>query len=1132
MRYLILTFLISSLINLILGLDASTNPTFYLSSNSLCQSECGSEEKPFSTFREAINTLSALKLDSIVLLVDQGEYYGQDNQQINIDFNLEIRSKNPNYKTIIDCQSTSYAFKAIGSTTLLIKGFIIKNCVAFKGGAIYTENQETTLENIIFMSNSAQLGSAVFSSAEVLDIKSCLFLSNLGSSSIIEINQSFSKISNSRFVNNLVKDIQCGPMATRVDSTESYFTSSCSSACEMYDQINSGSLCNNTITSGLSDCNLDGICDLFIETNENCPSDCTADQVLDQQFCNINGICEPTLGESFKNCPIDCVAELVPGWKFEKFDYEISKPKQTFTNYSNPIEIDFLSFPSIIALIGKGKVLISGKLSSKLSITETRDYYFKLQTSNLATIVYLDGRVLFDNFFKTNGDENQMTFERKLLLSSEKPHFIEVYFTATNDFQRELDLFWRTSSQDEFSLIPSSFISLIEKIECGDGICNEEPSTCLIDCHDQFEPNCSPTSPALPLQSYYYPIQDTIGTLLNTQYLSTLPGIKYMSQGIDLSTGKSKPTALFAHTYCDETSFSVVHFHYRDTVYTVPPGVNAQISPQCTSDSTMKFFSSASAFSKNEAEKWGISNNINGNYKAVTVAVSYGHSENSKKANETQDNFDRNFYQSTVLCKMYKINMVEPYRWNPRFIQDIGNAYYEHEDAQYAKNMTTENMIKVINNYGSGFYKSATLGGKLEQLTSIENSYLQKVSSYEIEKNNNYALAVSVSAGIFKGKASQRGSIDKSTSQAQMEEYIKNSKRSTLTVVGGAPGSYGEEEPNAFETWTNSLDKLPAPIEGAIGFVSDILPSSWYFKGGFNVKEIWEEAEQRIFKGLLKQLKFKYTNPKDASIDSLINSLGKTQGLYVLIGCSFNSASKPVKVKIENQATPFGFTKDVLFATPADKSFSLFGLDLNDEQGLRSIQFIGSNGNPIVLSSCDEFKLISTLSTRQYRMRPAGSKFVNSKPPPNELTIQFTDFKVDAPCADFYCGGLKRTIFGSHGKYTDALISGTFAPTILPKYLGDIIGISFHFFGDAFDKFSIPKYYQYTVSFKSVLISQTCPDDMKFGCIPNKVILDNQIGYTKTYETWRIPSRSELDHFQFVVNHTSSAYISIDPFGI
>jgi len=1143
MRYLILTLFIYLFFNLISGYT-STNPTFYLSSQSLCKSECGSEDQPFSNFKEAIDALSALKLDStIVLIVDQGEYTGQNNQEIKIDFNLEIRSKDLNFNTIVDCQTISYAFKVTGSSTLLIKGLVIKNCVAYRGGAIFTENRETTLESTIFISNSAKIGSAIYSTAEILEIKSCSFLTNVGISSIIDINNSLVKISNSRFVNNVGgKDIKCGPTTTTISSIDSYFSSSCTGTCVITDQNNLGSLCNKGATS-VGDCNLDGVCDLVIETNDNCPHDCPAGP----QLCNNNGVCEPTIGENYKNCLTDCNADLVPGWKFEQFDYEIAKPKQTFTKYNSPIDIDFLTIPSIrieYSNTAKAKTFVSGKLSSKLSITETRDYYFKLQTLNLATIVYIDGRVLFDNFFKTDQHENQMTFERKLLLSKEKPHMIEVYFTAAaNDFQRELDLFWRTSSQEEYSLVPSSFISLIEKIECGDGICNEEPSTCLIDCHDQFEPNCSPTSPPPPLQDYYKPIQDTIGTLLNTQYLSTLPGLKYMSQGIDLVTGKSRPTSIFAHTYCDDTSFSLAHFHYRDSVYTIPQGLNAQISPQCTSDAKNRVYSSAESFSRKEADGWGISSNVNGNNKIVSVSTSYSQSGNTKKAVETKKLMDGSLYESSVLCKMYKVNMVEPYRWNPVFIQDIANAYHEDENIDIAKTKTINNMVQVINNYGYGYYKSATLGGRLDQYTVINNTFASRRTSNEIDNNHSYALSVSVSAGIYKAKAKHSGSIDQSTTKEEFDEYIKNSKRSTLIVSGGAPGSYGQDEPNAFESWTNSLDKLPVPIEGSIGYVSDILPSNWYFKGNLNVKDLWEDAERIIFKDILKVAKLKYTDTNDASIDYLISNLGKTQNLYALVGlndnfdCVFDFNLKSIKVNIETQASSSVVTQSALIATPAHFGFTLFGIDLNDEIGLRSIQFTNVNGADIKPQACSKFKFISTSTTRQYHMEfeTSTSKFVTQKPIENELSLQFTDLLTIHNCQPEGKCGVRFNIIGSHSTVYRQMGFGvnTIPPLKTTEYIGEIVGISLSFIGVPFNvtdpSMSIANY---TVSFKSMIISQACPDDPQSDCIPNQVSIDNRIGYTKTYESWKLPVRTTRDHFVFTANHTSNPFVTIDPFGV
>ncbi|KAF2071216.1 hypothetical protein CYY_007468 [Polysphondylium violaceum] len=1140
MRYIIFTIFISLFLSLTLGYTSS-NPTFYLNPLSICKSDCGSEDQPFSNFKDAINYLSSLKSETpLVLLVDQGDYYGENNQQITIDFNLEIRSIYESDETVLDCQDTTFAFKALGQSTLLIKGLLIKNCVSYKGGAVYTENKSTTLQNLKFISNFAQAGAAIYSAANVLDIESCVFINNKGVSSSVEISKSITKLSKSRFFNNSGRDISCSQ--TSVDSSESFFTSACF-ACEMYDQDLS-SLCNNTVVSELNDCNRDGVCDSFIETHDTCPYDCSDENTI----CNSNGICEPL--ENFKNCPSDCLADLHPGWKLEKFEYEISKPNRTYTNYPNPVDVEFLGFPSILDFMGKQYPPLSGKLSSNIAITETTNYYFQLSVSNLAAIAFIDGRVLFDNFFKEN--INPMVLERKLLLSSQRKHFIEIYFIVSNDFQRNLELRWKKQIDEEYTLIPSAFITLEETIECGDGICNEEPTTCLIDCHDQFEPDCSPTSPAPPLQSYYYPVQDMVGTLLNTQYLSTLPGMKYLSQGIDLETWKSKPTSIFAHTYCDDTSFSLAHFVYRDAVYTIPKGLHAQISPTCTSDSTTKVFSSSYSFAKNSAEEWGVSVSLSGglDLKAVSfkASASFSKHESVKKAEELEKQADGSLYQSTIVCDVFKINMVEPYRWNPRFLEDIGSAYVDDKDPEQARNKTTQNLVQVVKNYGSGFYKSATLGGKLEQLSVVDNSYEKSSSSQETESNHDWSFSASVSKGIFKGSAKYHGSIENKKSSSQMQEFVKNSKRSTLTISGGAPGSYGEDEPNAFETWADSLDKLPVPIEGEVRYVADILPTNWYFKNNISVKDLWADAELLIFKDIYKQAKFKYTDPSDPKVEYLIDHLGKNQGLYVLIGkdeiepsegCLKEFSSLTIDTIVTTNYTPEN-TLVAVFIKGKKAKHILIGAEINDDQGIRAMTFRDAKGDAIKM--CEDLQFISMSTTRQYNLTYDNnlSKYVSAAPVFESLHLQYENMKITPDCT--FCT-VEMTIIGTEGRQTDILgavksFSAHLQPTM---YIGDIIGITFNVYALLYEQrvkntpqgpILEPVPSNVDITFTSIMISQTCPKEREFGCIPDKVIQDDTIGYIKTYELWRLPSRSTTSMFSFSLNHTQNAYYAIDPFGI
>ncbi|KAF2074884.1 hypothetical protein CYY_003803 [Polysphondylium violaceum] len=1114
MRYSIL-YSISYLL-LFVWVSYSANPTFYLSSSSQCVGECGSEKQPFANFQDAITTLSTFKsgdLPTPILMVDRGDYYGDKNNEIIIDFDLEIRGLYEQDRTVIDCQSSTFAFKATGSTNkLTIKGIMIQNCIAPKGGAIYTDNRYTVLENVIFYSNNAMEGSSIYSQAEYLTIDSCMFVANQGLSSIVEIDKSTTNIMNSRFVNNSdgIMDLVCGDAADVYLEQGSVFKSTCNTDCRVYSIEQE--LCGATPSASdleASLCNYDKKCDSLIENHINCAFDCVDAKIQ----CNNNGFCDA--GETFKTCPSDCNSMLRPGWKLETYNYDITKPKHAYTNYTGVSSIEYLRAPSLLDFMGKTYPPLSAKLSSKISITETKDYYFQLRVSNLAAIVFLDGRVLFDSFFPQD-NTGSMLIERKLLLSSERAHFIEVYFTVNNDFQRDLELMWKFDLNEQYTLIPSAFITLTETLTCGDGVCNEEPTTCIIDCHDQIEKDCSPTSPPPPLQEYYYPIQDTVGTLLNTQYLSTLPGLKYMSQGINLETGKSLPSAIFAYTYCDDY-FSLAHFHYRDTVYTIPKGLHAQIAPRCTMDSTTSVFGTSDSKATNDAEEWGLDVNAAGGGSApfvfsAKVSSAFKMSESTKKASDTQAKTNNILFNTKVACEVYKVNVDEPYRWSPRFIQDIGSAYEEQEGDtdQQIRKKTVANMVRVIEKYGAAYYKSATFGGQIDQSTIVNSEFASDLTSEELGKSVESTVAASLSVKVYPVKVNAKYSYSSTSKKenSKMASFEKNSKRTTATVLGGAPGSYGEEDANAFETWASTVDQLPYPISGKMAFLSDILPRSWYFKGSLSVRDAWLDAEELYYKGRVGIADLIYVTKED------IDALEPDQTFYLLEGkdCFIDFTSQMmIDISIANETGPESYQ---LVKYLSNGAWTLLRIKHNDDQGVAHIKFYNSNGAVYPCGNTMEATLTNLVTSRSYHLMKntqIGGYSIASLVE-NRILIRFQSYFLTKDC---YGCGVQITVIGSNGRASTIVDNRSLMTDYqhlqtsmefeinAKNYIGQVIGLELSIATVAYSGEPDQSYY-FSFDFDNIKVFQSCPNDQHSKCVPTNILQNtpfDRIGMTKAYDT-------------------------------
>ncbi|KAF2068177.1 hypothetical protein CYY_010498, partial [Polysphondylium violaceum] len=208
--FLFITLLLSLQVNAYL--TSVKNNEYFLDSQSKCITSCGSENSPFRTFNEAIKVITADSAlistagipSTPVLIVNQGEYFGEDNKEIDITIDIKILSQLGSKDTIIDCQGTGYGFKITGTSNVMIKGLTIQYCVSGFGGAVRSSNSLIRLEDIIFIENSAGDGSAIYSTSGMTSINSCSFIKNKGlaNANAVYLKNTFAKVELSKFYTN------------------------------------------------------------------------------------------------------------------------------------------------------------------------------------------------------------------------------------------------------------------------------------------------------------------------------------------------------------------------------------------------------------------------------------------------------------------------------------------------------------------------------------------------------------------------------------------------------------------------------------------------------------------------------------------------------------------------------------------------------------------------------------------------------------------------------------------------------------------------------------------------------------------------------------------------------------------
>ncbi|KAF2069409.1 hypothetical protein CYY_009274, partial [Polysphondylium violaceum] len=1046
---------------------------------------------------------------AVYLYVKEGDYFGVNNKGLDIDFNLNIISTKGSSKTIIDCQKSGYAFRFSGSvdTSISINGFTIRRCASSKGAAIHVSNYDATIEDLVFFENRAREGSAIYvaDSTRLLMIDDCAFHHNTGSAALYLTNIENVDIRSTDFNSN-DNDVVCGGNTFITSADGSFFGSTCNDQCQIVDEIEYDDLCGQTRFFSPVNCDFDGQCQ-STENSQSCPSDCPFNQFP----CNNNGLCDSN--ENFDTCPKDCSRQDHPGWKLDVYDVLLDKPMLSSASGdnrdSNLYSSEFLAFSEFTNFKSRMPVF-SARMTTYVTVVQGGYYFFKLETNNIDAIIFVNGRVLFDTY--RQGIQEKFVNQRKLLLSQGDKTFIEIVFYATSTIQRDLSLEWRNEKEQLYKSITGQYSLTKDQFYCGDGVCNEvHPESCLIDCYSLIEEICPGQSPPAKLQDYYQNTnQDLVGTLLNNQYILSLPGINYMSHGIDIRTGVPNASPIFDLTYCDNTSFSIVQNPYRGLVYSVPQGLFAQISPKCTTDSKTKTFSTARQMAQEEAieKEFGFQVPPILLWK-VLVSGAYSESESTNTASEMEKRNSGTVSKSTIMCESTKVHLVKE-KLHPKFIADIAKTFVKDLQGVYNQDASDENLKQLIIKYGSLYHRSAILGGKLEIISTVKSSYSRKKTENEISNARDVTVNAQASGGILTGTATVTDSLDSTTKEVDQSEYESNSERSSVKVYGGKSGSYGLDEPNAFASWAQTVDLVPYPIDYKVGMVADVIPEYWFFQGEYNVKEAWERCEMNLYSEYFKSRQYKY-------IDFGVK-VGRDQTMYnvqgIVIAVEFKLTivdSKGVSHVFEN--------------VPAFDSKNNMILSYNDNNGIRSLKFEHSSST---IPLPDNIEIYNIFSSRFYSLKKdVGSNLmVTQSSTPDLLVLDFKAVHYEALQDDLHCD-IQIKIIGTLNHYTETQpisIFSRYVPqdytwTILAdNFLGKIIGIEFSFFRQSDSS-------RFSVFFDSLLLRQSCPIEEISSCLPLGTVFD-EIGYTKAYERWR--DQTILTNNQ---QETDPVYISIELLG-
>ncbi|KAF2075622.1 hypothetical protein CYY_003090 [Polysphondylium violaceum] len=1084
---------------------AAESSKFYLDAQSQCRVNCGGDvSNAFHNFKVAIETMKQHTATNypLILYVKEGDYFGKNNKGIHIDFNIEIISLGFAVSTVIDCQDAGYGFKITQSKTFYMSGFTITRCNGGTGGAFSISNEMSSFDNMVFHANAAHLGAAIYSMQTELNIGNTFFTSNTGGNAVY-VKGGVSSFDQVQFKVN-TNDLYCDGEAT-IETTYSTLGSICNE-CRILD-ANSENICGKS--KNTDPCNSDGVCQSWIEHSLNCPTDCSDTGAT----CNYDGVCDTTFENQYF-CT-DCKRPENPGWKLKVSDGRLTYPfLSSDLNYEAGSLFKFVQYPEVHNLMAKRYLPVYAVLLSQVKPAKDGYYYFKLESRNVNPLVYVKGKILFNSFFPENVPS--ISSERKMLMKKDVPVNIDIGFTSFSNQERDFSLRWRHESEADFTSIPGYFKE-IQDYSCGDGICNEDnPLNCLLDCHSQIEKICPGQSPPAKLQDVYSNVHDTIGTLLSNQYIFSLPGINYISHGIDITTHQSLPSPLFDLTYCDNSSFSLVQDPRREIVYSVPYGIYAQISPKCTMDSSTKTYATAESMAKEKSLEHNlqVDGGLSGSYSKISLSLSasYSQSDTTTTAEELQKRLEGSISVTELHCETSKIHLVEK-KFHPKFIQDISTAFVDGDQVKSDKMM--QNIIK---KYGSLYYQSATLGGKLEITSVVSNSFTSRKSKNEVEKSIEASASVQFSASIFSasvsGSVSGSGSLDSSNSIEEQSDYETNSMRSTVKVYGGEPGSYGSStDPNALNTWARSVDIVPYPISYKVGYISDIIPKSWFFKPGVSIQKAWERNELALYKQYFEKKVSKYIDHQ-----SILANLKKEDTVYnIQFPDDDINISNPYNLEIVNLAIndpPFQFYNLAPIFTDSPLTSNIILNNYDDHKGIKSIKFSTPSGESIQPSPI--FTLFNLFTSRAYEfVYNVALDLYETQPAkiPNTIIVQFTDFSVTPQLNDGKPKRVLLTVHGTTGKNVINLcleneshgslniISYNGGPIQMEstENIGKIIGVDFSYLIDHKYLASEANIFEiYKITFKSLIVKRYCLHDSE--CIP-KDTLESE-GYINAYELW------------------------------
>lgn len=163
----------------------------------------------------------------------------------------------------------------------------------------------------------------------------------------------------------------------------------------------------------------------------------------------------------------------------------------------------------------------------------------------------------------------------------------------------------------------------------------------------------------------------------------------------------------------------------------------------------------------------------------VAASAAYSKDRTSKAASDIHSDMSGTLFVSSGKCYVSKVQL-ERVHLHADFIAEL-----------YANWNNSENMQKLVQKYGTLYYKSATMGGVLKMATSTSKSASNSHSSQSLQTATKMSFSAKVSGYGASASGSASYSSDNSGSSDVQNSFESSSIHSSVVTYGGAPSAFG-----------------------------------------------------------------------------------------------------------------------------------------------------------------------------------------------------------------------------------------------------------------------------------------------------------------------------------------------------